>query len=373
MNESLTNTTKHYPWLDWARFLAAAIVFMGHARVYFLGAFVELPPNQQTPFVAFFLALIRISHEAVIVFFVLSGFFVFGKGISRLIKEEFSILDYSIDRFTRIYVPYIPALILTWIFAALMKHPVSVWVFILNIFGLQGITTDVFAGNVPLWTLSYEIWFYILLGAVAGFTKFQKDGYGSVRFVISIIFLFLSAIVFTVLSTTLLFCWLIGGLAYFYRPKKIQLPIIFVSILVCIFAVISIELRVNSVSVDFTRWLAFFPSSRVAEILLAAGFAALIPQLISLPPRNIMAQRIENIGTQLASFSYSLYLTHYALLQFLYYYFFPKYSEISFISLAYLFASCCLSFITAYIMYLLFEKHTNKARRFLRSKFFKNK
>ena len=79
MEKNSVSTTKvHYPWLDVMRFLAALMVVFCHSRNAFFLPYGELSPEQQTPFSMAFYALGRLGHEAVIVFFVLSGFLVGG-------------------------------------------------------------------------------------------------------------------------------------------------------------------------------------------------------------------------------------------------------------------------------------------------------
>src|SRR5689334_17724012 len=51
------------------------------------------------------------GHEAVIVFFVISGFLVGGRAILTLRNKGFNLSDYFIHRFSRIYLVMVPALV----------------------------------------------------------------------------------------------------------------------------------------------------------------------------------------------------------------------------------------------------------------------
>jgi peptidoglycan/LPS O-acetylase OafA/YrhL len=48
---------------------------------------------------------------AVIVFFVISGFLIGGRAILNVESKRFGVIDYSVQRFSRIYTVLIPALI----------------------------------------------------------------------------------------------------------------------------------------------------------------------------------------------------------------------------------------------------------------------
>src|SRR5215469_9825600 len=87
---------KSYVALDLLRGLAAVTVFLGHARG---GSFIEfglLPADQKTAALAIFFGLTRVCFEAVLVFFVLSGFLVGGQIISRTLMGKFALSEYAI-------------------------------------------------------------------------------------------------------------------------------------------------------------------------------------------------------------------------------------------------------------------------------------
>ena len=360
---------KHYPWLDWMRFLAAMMVVMVHARQEFHVEFGRLPAEQKTPVVAAFFSVTRLGNEAVIVFFVLSGYLVAGKGIERLLQSRFNTTDYGVDRFARVYLPYIPALLLTWICSiAVGTHPAAS-TFLWNVFCLQGVFDTYFGINGPLWTIAYEVWFYVLLGSVGGFLEFQNTS--RIRTALALIGIILSLAVFTVLSSTYLFCWMIGAMAYFYRQADWKISAI--ALVVVIYAVIGIQLRVNAtVSVNSGKWLSYFPSAQVCQLIMATCVAAIISQLVTYQPRSSLTKRFEHLGTILASFSYSLYLTHNLSIRVALAAITPtRYPEISVMSLGSMFAGCCLAFTVAYVMYLLFERHTARFKRWIRRMVFR--
>lgn len=101
----IQNTKSHFYWLDALRFIAAFMVLLSHARNTFFPAFGDLPAEQQNIFSMAFTMFCRMGHEAVIVFFVLSGFLVGGRGFERIKNASMNVGSYAIDRFSRITPP----------------------------------------------------------------------------------------------------------------------------------------------------------------------------------------------------------------------------------------------------------------------------
>jgi len=175
----INKTNTHYPWLDLTRFIAAFMVLSCHARG---GAFVEyglLSAEQQNPLIFGFFSVTRLGHEAVLAFFVLSGFLVGGKVIQRLKEGTFDIKSYTIDRIVRIFLPLICALLLIVVVNLIMRQPNNILQLIGNLFSLQGIFVS--SATAPLWSLAYEIWFYILIGSFAVLIS-RKTQYNTIQY-----------------------------------------------------------------------------------------------------------------------------------------------------------------------------------------------
>lgn len=125
------------------------------------------------------------GHQAVMVFFVLSGLFVGGAVLRH--RDSFSWQKYSIARLSRLWVVLVPALVVTalvdwWISShapgVLAGSHRAVWnsgpspdepysaslsTALLNLLFLQTIVAPVFGSNGPLWSLANEFWYYLLL------------------------------------------------------------------------------------------------------------------------------------------------------------------------------------------------------------------
>ena len=166
--------------LDMIRGLAAVAVLMGHARHLFFVDGGEVTNFTLPLRMLYFLS--SFGHQAVIVFFVLSGFFV-GSGVLRAWQQQrWSWSVYLAARLTRLYVVLVPALImgLLWDrlgmvfghsqtyfaelpnFGFVISARVTVSAFIGSLSFLQEIVTPSFGSNGALWSLASEFWYYML-------------------------------------------------------------------------------------------------------------------------------------------------------------------------------------------------------------------
>lgn len=113
--------------------------------------------------------LFKFGQEAVMLFFILSGF-VIHYSWQRSPDKRFSI--YFEKRFLRIYIPLIIVLLTHYLIYSQFSKPLAivVWKQVLgNLFMLQDVSymkpnviCEPFLNNGPLWSLGYEWWFYML-------------------------------------------------------------------------------------------------------------------------------------------------------------------------------------------------------------------
>lgn len=113
--------------------------------------------------------LLSFGQEAIITFFLLSGF-VITYSFQRSSNKSFG--NYFSNRFCRIYIPLFVAYLVAWFFSSLSAGGAvdSEIVNLLgNIFMLQDFGSELpgslfvpYLGNGPLWSLSYEWWFYMM-------------------------------------------------------------------------------------------------------------------------------------------------------------------------------------------------------------------
>ncbi|MEH1883895.1 MULTISPECIES: acyltransferase family protein [unclassified Nostoc] len=138
-------------YLELIRGIAALVVFTGHLTLYIDG-FREALGNVTM--------LVNWGTEAVIVFFILSG------AVIRLSMDANpkSRLQFIKHRIARIIPLYIIAIILTIIVSFAARNVPSVSVIVGNLLFLQTLQGYIYPtmwANMPLWSLSFEIFFYL--------------------------------------------------------------------------------------------------------------------------------------------------------------------------------------------------------------------
>ena len=137
--------------------------------------------------------LLRFGQEAVILFFLLSGFVInYSFKLSR--SKHFG--NYFAKRFCRIYIPLIAVMLISYFTqsyeAGEFLGP-DIPALLGNLFMLQdwalanpNVLVDPYMGNGPLWSLSYEWWFYMLFFPL--YTLVRHTSHAStIAFLVSIV------------------------------------------------------------------------------------------------------------------------------------------------------------------------------------------
>jgi peptidoglycan/LPS O-acetylase OafA/YrhL len=167
--------------LDLVRALAALEVFFGHARLDFFRDWA----GRDSRLAELLYFATGFGKQAVMVFFVMSGFLVGNSVLEQIAANRFRWSRYLLRRLTRLYIALVPALVLGAIWDAVSLHVFHVgqlsdtgslathftlrnWIG--NLFFTQGILVDTFGSNGPLWSLTCELVYYLafpLLAAAA--------------------------------------------------------------------------------------------------------------------------------------------------------------------------------------------------------------
>ncbi len=169
--------------LDLVRAVAALLVCLGHWRYLFFVDYPDLISHHRALW-ALPYALCTLGHQAVILFFVMSGYLVGGHVLRAVRAHTWSWPRYFLQRLTRLWIVLLPALALGGLLdlAALHFgvapglylghvpnhitydiHQTLTWrAFFGNAFFLQSISVPVFGSNSPLWSLANEFWYYVL-------------------------------------------------------------------------------------------------------------------------------------------------------------------------------------------------------------------
>lgn len=340
----------HYQWLDFLRFVAALLVVLAHARGFLFQEYSALDSDSRNLAVVAFYALSRLGHESVVIFFVLSGYLVGGKAFQRIARGTFMSSDYSVDRAARIWIPLIPALVLSGLVANEANGP-AIWIG--NLLGLQGVLVPSLGGNAPLWSLAYEIWFYVLAYAIG------RQAMRKTIDIPALLLIALTALIFTKLEVQYLACWLIGA-AFYAKPHRLKaLPSLILSGILCALAVAGLQLTGDG----FIAKAGSSPALRASlEMLLAVGAGVACVTLVTLKPTRISA-----FVTPMAAFSYTLYLTHYPLFIALRNSGWERITVLGLSAFALYGLAVVTCMLTAWLLYLPFERNTARVRGWLKS------
>lgn len=232
-----------YPLLDVLRGPAAILVFLEHWRNLFFKDFPEL----ESPGILMkvFYLFTGVGHQAVMLFFVLSGCVIAHVIHGMHATGRWSWPGYLSARVTRLWIVLIPALLLTavwdrvgmWLaagkasiyagegFGSILNEPVAALsgaeVFVGNVFFLQRILVPTFGSNGPVWSISYEFVYYLayplLLGGLLLFRGRVFTGFASVALAAALL-------MFAGHSISAGFViWLFGVAAYF-AYKRLPWP-----------------------------------------------------------------------------------------------------------------------------------------------------
>lgn len=186
-------------YLDAIRITASLLVFLTHL------------PN----FIGGWLWQFRgLGHEAVVIFFVLSGFVI---SYVTQVKES-EIIEYFASRFARIYSVALPALILTIFlyylgnylnpasFPSLTKYSIAdplITTITAVLFLIQSWWEITVFSNMPYWSLGYEVLYYVFFGVLHFVTGIKR-------------IIWLTIVILVMGPSILLYLpiWLLGVLCY---------------------------------------------------------------------------------------------------------------------------------------------------------------
>lgn len=295
-----------FAWMDLARTAAAVIVAISHARD------VVMADYNGNPLYAPFYAATGFGHSGVVVFFVLSGFWISRAVLGRIDGPHFW-RDYLIDRLSRLLIVLVPALLLggllDWLGAVHLALPLyggasgshSIvspvidqlgWkVLAGNVAFLQTIAVPTWGSNGPLWSLAYEFWFYIWFPALALLLIRRRFSLALASLVVA---WFNPAIALGFMA------WLTGYALLKLEPTISEKP--------------APRWRTAAATLLFLALLLFsgLRSGSLVDFVLAAAFAGL---LYALRAGQIGFPRwLEPVAHYGRSSSYSLYVVHFPLL-----------------------------------------------------------
>lgn len=351
------------------RGLAALQVAAAHLRA-------EIYPGLRTlddPSLAYMgLAFITgFAHQAVVVFFLISGWLVGGSLMNRLGKPQ-ALAHYAIDRFTRLWTVLLPTLLLSLgvglVMGAAAPGPIdfnpanefSATALAGNLLGLQTVTVPEFGGNYPLWSLAHETWYYIqfplLLLVIAGGGVLRRAAAAAALILLLATLRDMISLYFAV--------WLLGAAFSRIRVdcgKTVQALLLVVTLALFVYY------RLRGSNDDLV------PGSFVQDIICSIPFLLLLASfqqpVDTAAPGYVRANRV---AVFFSEFSFSLYVVHVPVIylmrhlgqQFLGRERLDPNAAADFLWYAVLLGVLVLA---AYLFYLLFERHTIRIRNALKN------
>lgn len=355
--------------LDLLRGLAALFVCAGHLRAFLFVDFGQV----SSPGVVdrlFYLAT-GLGHQAVIVFFLLSGYLVGGSVLTAHQTGRWSWGSYALRRMTRLWVVLLPALVLTVVIDSWGRHwqpagyegamhslfnsgpssavpaDLRATTFLGNTLFLQTITVNCFGTNGPLWSLANEFWYYVLFPLVCGvvFVRAWLPRFISAALMAGLIWWLPSALVWSGLI------WLFGVGAFWagrfeavHRVCRHPAWLFGSGVLALVALAAS-----KTTSVFGTDW-----SVGIAFALGTLGLAS----------REHRVDWLKKLGSGLSEMSYTLYLVHFPVLAFVFFCFFQG-SQYSPTPTTYLWWWALLlgCVVFAAVIWWCFERNTDRLRK----------
>jgi peptidoglycan/LPS O-acetylase OafA/YrhL len=362
-------------FLNLSRWFAAFLVVIYHVRHLVLADFKDVThPTVVTKALYFATGL---GHEAVVVFFVISGFLVGGITLERWRAHGPHLRAYASARISRIYTVYLPALLVACVLDVIGLHwfngtelytnsaqyqtlslstrvdaALDLPTFLGNLFMMQGVLVPHFGSNGPLWSLANEWWYYVVFALLAA----ALTGQGRSRIVCGVAAVAIGALLPAKLMLWGLI-WCLGLLAHAWvrstrwRPH----PVVGIGLLVLVL----VSSRFSRNEGQAAMWGDF-----ARDLMLGLSYVAALASSTRLKAALPWASLHEH----LAEFSYTAYLSHFPGMLFLV----AVGAEVlglkflvqpDWHGLTYLAGTCAILYVYAYVFYLLTEKNTPAVRR----------
>lgn len=363
-HSQLDHDRTHSLLISLLRGAAAVQVAAAHLRSEFFPGLRELAdPPLWYQLLAF---LTGFAHQAVVVFFLISGWLVGGSLLDRFGRPQ-ALTLYAIDRVTRLWTVLVPTFLLVLAIGivsgvldprvpdASATNDYSVLSFAGNLVGLQSVLLDEYGGNYPLWSLANETWYYVLFplallcAGAAGWRKRLISG------------LLMAAIAALLPLPMLLYfsLWILGAAC---SRVRIECGPAFRWAMVLLLAVLSVYVRLAGLNDDQT--LASFPQDLILSLPLLVLLSASHQRV---DYRKPLLRALRRAGTLLSEFSFTLYVVHIPLLVLLRHVMQTTlgYAAIPAHSLAHLGAYVGIllaMLLCAYGFYLMFEARTGAIR-----------
>ena len=303
-NTDFTLTEASSLSLNILRLIAAQLVLVGH----------EINVLKLTSWLKFSNG-IYIQFVAIVIFFLISGFLIPYSVVRKLSDKGYSFVSYLIERFSRIYSGYLPAILLVIILDAIyIKFLPTVFPYlngfkvknlITNLLMLQYYPSTTFGSGRVFWTLGLWWWIYLSYGWIFINKKLRLNQ--------------------PILWWGILACFLIVPVYNLINEKGQWLSLVWVMGLGIYYYLKKPKLRINQAT-DYLLSIIFFILSIIRlvatgkEFELGFGLGLSLSLLFLLTAlqrnRNKINHFVKRFISFFAGYSFTLYLIHYTILIF---------------------------------------------------------
>ncbi|WP_454762340.1 acyltransferase family protein [Caulobacter segnis] len=313
--------------MDLFRWVAAFLVLFAHITNRFMMPSSDMHLTTFMPFRFVFSFLSGFSHQAVIVFFVLSGFLV-GGGLVREFERKGSvdIVLYAMKRIVRLWTVLIPTFALSFLLQYISVNAFDTSVthilpsnigqhtdlatLACNVVFLQTALCDQYAGNGPLWSLFNEFWYYVVwplmffaLGTKVPAAVRLLCGCAATALLVGLTWLQFTGSSFA----PYMLLWLIGVVvAVVKKPVVKSVP---TSAALLVFFLLAVRLAIRRDSPLHSPLGTF-----VVDAVIATLFGHLLVAMKN--AAQLFRPPLGGVNKELADFSFTLYCVHVPILNF---------------------------------------------------------
>lgn len=311
-------------WLDFVRWVAALAVVFAHTNDFLLMRIVEAKSTQRTMPYYGFTFISGFAEQAVMVFFVLSGYLV-GGGLLREARNggAVNVTHYLVKRVSRLCIVLYPAFLLIAalnMIGVVAFHGVDTGMYPPDIFArlrpstlvcnasfLQTVACDQYGDDGALWSLCNEFWYYvvwplILLAFLKGAAWKRIVFFAAACSILAVLtkFQFMGAAI-----GPYMLVWLLGVVVALMRRPVIKSPVVSWGLFIAGLLVVRFAVRR-----DFSSLHHF--GQFLLDVAIGVLFANL---LITLKHCRALGAPIgREWNSRFAGFSFSLYCIHISIL-----------------------------------------------------------
>jgi peptidoglycan/LPS O-acetylase OafA/YrhL len=311
------------------------------------------------------------AHQAVIIFFLISGWLVGGSLLNKIGQPQ-ALRSYTIDRVTRLWTVLVPTFVLILLIGFVIgaanparvdfsaANPYSATAFVGNMLGLQTVTVPSYGGNFPLWSLAYETWYYVQFPLLL----LVFTGPGILRQVAGAAALALIVAALPYMISLYFLIWLLGTA---FSRVRVECGNGWRIALLLVTLCLSVYYRIYGNNDDLV------PASFVQDLICSLPFLVLLSSMhMRVDPASRHMKRVGTVGKFFSEFSFTLYVVHVPIIILL-----SHIGRTAFgrdklrpdapVDFLLYFAVLVVLVLLAYLFYLMFERHTFKIRRLLKS------